>query len=146
MDYALLFPSRVTDVDEFAFHELFSQLLRMKIDAEFRDTGRTYDPVSEKYFEDGFVVSGLHLMTSDTDKRLPNLPKKPDARAFEKFRDSLAFQMAIDHDQLVYGDYLIVGLDPAECLEAVRRYRYDDFAHGFDAATKRVSLFWGRGW
>ncbi len=144
MDYALLFPCALEDTEDFAFHELFFRFLRKKTDEDFRDTGRTYDPIAETYFEEGFAVSGIHLMTSDRKKRLPELPKKPDRTAFESFRDSVAFQISIDQDQLSYGSYPTIGIPPEACLNAVRRFRYDDFYERFQRSCDRVSFFWGQ--
>lgn len=145
MDYVLVLPSVVEDARDFAFHALFLQHVRIRTDIDFRDTGRTYDPVVEDYFEDGFAVSGIHLITSDTSKKLPNLPKKPSEKEFLKTRDSLAFQNAIFVDQLLYGSYPVLGIPPAEALAAIAAYPYDDFAERFDRATARISIFWGIG-
>ena len=145
MDYVLLLPSIVEDARDFAFHVLFFQHLRIRTDIDFRDTGRTYDPVAEDYFEDGFAVSGIHLMTSDTSKKLPALPKKPSEKEFVKTRDSLAFQHAIYVDQLLYGSYPVLGISPDEALRAIAEYPYEDFAERFDRACERVSMFWGVG-
>lgn len=145
MDYVLVLPSIVEDARDFAFHALFLQHVRIRTDIDFRDTGRTYDPVAEDYFEDGFAVSGIHLMTSDTSKKLPNLPKKPSEKEFLKTRDSLAFQNAIFVDQLLYGAYPVLGISPDDALSAIRGYPYADFVERFDRAAARVSVFWGIG-
>lgn len=145
MDYVLLLPSIVEDARDFAFHVLFFQHLRIRTDIDFRDTGRTYDPVAEDYFEDGFAVSGIHLMTSDTSKKLPALPKKPSEKEFVKTRDSLAFQHAIYVDQLLYGSHPVLGIPPDEALRAIAEYPYEDFVERFDRACERVSTFWGVG-
>jgi hypothetical protein len=145
MDYALVYPSFVSNVRDYAFHRLFFRLLRTKTDTEFRDTGRTYDPISENYFENGFAVSGIHLITSDRDKKLPALPKKPDKKTFEALRDSFAFQSAIDHDQLLFGHYPAIAVDPFEAERAIASFEYGEFVSKFDAELKKVSFFWGRG-
>lgn len=145
MDYVLIFPSIVEDARDFAFHALFLQHVRIRTDIDFRDTGRTYDPVVEDYFEDGFAVSGIHLITSDTSKKLPALPKKPSEKEFLKTRDSLAFQNAIFVDQLLYGSFPVLGIPPDEALAAIAAYPYADFAERFDRAAARVSTFWGVG-
>lgn len=144
MDYVLILPSIVEDARDFAFHCLFFHHLRIRTDIDFRDTGRTYDPIAEDYFEDGFAVSGIHLITSDTSKKLPALPKKPSKQEFEKTRDSLAFQYAIYLDQLLYGAYPVSGILPEEGVLAISGYPYDDFSERFDRAIARVSVFWGR--
>jgi hypothetical protein len=144
MDYVLLFPSVIENARDFAFHQLFFRFLRQKTDADFRDTGRTYDPVSESYFEDGFAVSGIHLMTSDQKKRLPEFPKKPDQRSFEKFRDAVAFQIAIDLDQVSYGAYPVMGIPPSEALEAIKKFGYGEFVEKFARSCDRVSVVWGK--
>lgn len=145
MDYVLVLPSIVEDARDFAFHALFLQHVRIRTDIDFRDTGRTYDPIVEDYFEDGFVVSGIHLITSDASKKLPNLPKKPSEKEFLKTRDSLAFQNAIFVDQLLYGSYPVLGISPDEALAAIAAYPYEDFAERFDRAAARISFFWGIG-
>lgn len=144
MDYVLLFPSAIEDPNDFAYHELFFRFLRQKTDEDFRDTGRTYDPVAESYYEDGFAVSGIHLMTSDRKKRLPEFPKKPDRAEFERFREAVAFQLAIDQDQLAYGPYATVGLAPEDCLSAVGRFDYSEFCERFARSCDRTSVLWGR--
>lgn len=145
MDYVLMFPSIVEDARDFAFHALFLQHVRIRTDIDFRDTGRTYDPAVEDYFEDGFAVSGIHLITSDTSKKLPALPKKPSEKEFLKTRDSLAFQNAIFVDQLLYGSFPVLGIPPEDALAAIASYPYADFAERFDRAVARVSTFWGIG-
>lgn len=145
MDYVLLLPSIVEDAKDFAFHALFFHCLRLKADADFRDTGRTYDPIAEDYFEDGFAVSGIHLITSDTSKKIPALPKKPSDPEFAKMRDSLAFQNEIYLDQLLFGSFPVLGLDPESCVRAIAEFPYSEFAERFDRAVARVSVFWGRG-
>lgn len=145
MDYVLLFPSVVSDARDFAFHSLFFQFLRIKADTDFRDTGRTYDPIAEDYFENGFAVSGLHLITSDRDKKPPALPKKPSRAEFEKTRDSLAFQNAIYQDQLLFGSFPVLGLSPEGAVAAIAEYPYEEFSDRFERALSRVSVFWSRG-
>lgn len=143
MDYVMIFPSVVANARDYAFHALFFQHLRLKADAEFRDTGRTYDPVAEDYHEDGFVVSGIHLMTNDTKKRLPGMPKRPTEAEYLKTRGSLAFQNSIYLDQLLYGPFPVLGIPPDEAVRAIAEYPYGEFRDRFDAAIKRVSVFWG---
>lgn len=116
----------------------------MRADADFRDTGRTYDPIREHYQENGFVISALHLITSDRDKKWPNSPKKPDRRTYESIRESFAFQMRIDQDRLYFGEFPVLGFAPSEVLQAVESLEYDAFAGDFDAACERLSYFWGR--
>ncbi len=144
MEYVLLLPSIIEDARDYAFHCLFFHHLRLRADIDFRDSGRTYDPIAEDYFEDGFVVSGIHLVTSDRSKKLPALPKKPAKAEFEKTRDSLAFQASIYLDQLLYGTYPVIGIGPSEGIRAIAGYPYDDFVERFDRACERVCVFWGR--
>ncbi|MDQ1343977.1 MAG: hypothetical protein QG650_697 [Patescibacteria group bacterium] len=145
MDYVIILPSIVEDASDLAFHALFFQHVRLKADSDFRDTGRTYDPIVEDYFEDGFAISGMHLMTSDTSKRLPALPKKPARAEFENTRDSLAFQQSIYLDQLLYGSYPISGILPKDALSSLSSFSYQEFSDRFNRAVDRVSIFWGNG-
>lgn len=144
MNYVLVLPSIIEDARDFAFHSLFFHHMRLRTDTDFRDSGRTYDPIAEDYFEDGFAVSGIHLVTSDRSKKLPSLPKKPSISEFEKIRDSLAFQNAIYLDQLLYGSFPVIGIGPLECVKAIAKYPYDDFIERFDRACERVSIFWSK--
>ncbi len=144
MDYALILPSIVEDARDYAFHCLFFHHMRLRADVDFRDSGRTYDPVAEDFFEDGFAVSGIHLITSDRSKKLPALPKKPTEAEFKKTRDSLAFQNSIYLDQLLYGAYPVTGIEPSEGIRAIAEYPHDDFIERFDRACERVSVFWGK--